>query len=76
MARRWSRNLSSFPVRGPWCSLVMDWTFTDDRYLHWRKFDDGSLGEIEAQLGKSAEKIPTRVKSMPSEQVLAEAFFF
>ena len=54
----------------------MDWSYTDGRYLHWRKFTDGSLGEIEASLGKPAEKIPTRVKSLPSEQALAEAFFF
>ena len=58
------------------CSLKLEWTFEDDRYFKWRKFKDGSLGEIEAYLGKTHERIPTRVKPLTAEQTLAEALFF
>ena len=58
------------------CALTMDWSYNDDRCLHWRKFRDGARGEIEASLGKAHELIPTRVKPLPSEQALAEALFF
>jgi len=58
------------------CTLAMDWTYADDRYLHWRKLTDGSRGEIEAFFGKSRERIPIRIKPLPSEQALAEALFF
>ncbi|MGJ8638279.1 MAG: glucose-6-phosphate dehydrogenase assembly protein OpcA [Opitutaceae bacterium] len=58
------------------CSLSLEFEFTDDRYFKWRKFKDGSLGEIEASLGKCVEKIPTRVKPLAPEQALSEALFF
>jgi len=58
------------------CALTMDWTYVDDRCLHWRKFTGGSRGEIEAFFGKSRERIPTRIKPLPGEQALAEALFF
>ncbi|MGC6424361.1 MAG: glucose-6-phosphate dehydrogenase assembly protein OpcA [Lentimonas sp.] len=58
------------------CSLMLEWEYADERYFKWRKFGDGSLGEIEASLGKAAETIPTRVKSLAPEQVLSEALFF
>ncbi|ADE55218.1 glucose-6-phosphate dehydrogenase assembly protein OpcA [Coraliomargarita akajimensis] len=57
-------------------SLIMEWVYEDKRFLTWRKFNDGSRGEIVANLGKGEERIPTRVKPLPSEQALAEALFF
>jgi hypothetical protein len=58
------------------CSLCMEWQYADDRFFKWRKFSDGSLGEIDASLGKTIEKIPTRVKPLAPEQALSEALFF
>jgi len=58
------------------CSLSLEWEYDDDRYFKWRKFRDGSLGEIEASLGKSIQTIPTRVKPLAPEQALSEALFF
>ncbi|HAV13703.1 MAG TPA: hypothetical protein DCX06_09495 [Opitutae bacterium] len=58
------------------CSLCLEWEYDDDRYFQWRKFSDGSLGEIQAYLGKSKEIIPTRVKPLAPEQALSEALFF
>ena len=58
------------------CSLSLEWKFNDDRYFKWRKFRDGSFGEIQASLGKAVEKIPTRIKPLAPEQALSEALFF
>lgn len=58
------------------CSLSLEWEYDDARYFKWRKFSDGSLGEIQASLGKSAQTIPTRVKPLAFEQALSEALFF
>jgi hypothetical protein len=58
------------------CSLTLEFTYSDERYFRWRKFCEGSMGEIEASLGKSEEKISTRVKPLGAEQMIAEALFF
>ena len=58
------------------CSLALEFGYSDDRYFKWRKFFEGSMGEIEASLGKSEEKISTRMKSLGPEQTIAEALFF
>lgn len=58
------------------CSLTLEWEYDDERYFKWRKFSDGSLGEIQASLGKAEEVIPTRVKPLGPEQALSEALFF
>jgi hypothetical protein len=34
------------------CSLSLEFDYTDGRYFRWRKFSEGSMGEIEASLGK------------------------
>jgi glucose-6-phosphate dehydrogenase assembly protein OpcA len=57
-------------------SLALELAYQDERYFKWRKSPNGSLGEIEADLGKTEEVIPTRVKPLAFEQALAEAFFF
>ncbi len=58
------------------CSLALEFSFVDGRYFKWRKFTEGSMGEIEASLGKSKEKISTRMKPLGAEQTIAEALFF
>ena len=58
------------------CSLVLEFKYSDGRYFKWRKFAESSMGEIEASLGKSEEKITTRVKPLGAEQTIAEALFF
>ena len=58
------------------CSLVLEFKYSDGRYFKWRKFAESSMGEIEALLGKSEEKITTRVKPLGAEQTIAEALFF
>jgi hypothetical protein len=58
------------------CSLALEFEYSDGRYFKWRKFAEGSMGEIEASLGKSEEKISTRVKPLGAEQMIAEALFF
>lgn len=58
------------------CVLTLELEYSDDRYFKWRKFSDGSMGEIQAYLGKSKETISTRVKAMAPEQALSEALFF
>jgi len=58
------------------CSLSLEFTFTDGRYFRWRKFSEGSMGEIEASLGKEEMKISTRMKPLGPEQAIAEALFF
>lgn len=60
----------------PDCSLALEFTYSDGRYFKWRKFSEGSMGEIEASLGKSEEKISTRMKPLGPEQTIAEALFF
>ena len=57
-------------------SLALEFKYSDGRYFKWRKFAKGSMGEIEASLGKSKEKISTRVKPLGAEQMIAEALFF
>ncbi len=58
------------------CPLVVLWAYNSDHYFRWRKFKDGPFGEIEAYLGKLEENIPTRIKQLDSNQVLAEAFIY
>jgi len=57
-------------------ALELEFVYNDERFLKCRKFKDGSRGQIEADLGKGADHIVTRVKPLAAEQALAEAFFF
>ena len=57
-------------------SMALEFKYSDGRYFKWRKFAKGSMGEIEASLGKSEEKISTRIKPLGAEQMIAEALFF
>lgn len=56
--------------------FTIEWTYSDGRYLKWRKLKDGSRGEIDANLGKGEECIPTRIKPLEPDHALAEALFF
>lgn len=58
------------------CPLAIEFKYSDNHYFRWKKFKEGSLGEIEAYLGKQKEHITTRVKPLPTEQSIAEALFF
>lgn len=58
------------------CSLAVEFDYSDGRYFKWRKYSEGSMGRIEASLGKSEEKISTRMKPLGAEQMIAEALFF
>ena len=57
-------------------SLSMDFNYSDLREFKWRKFSDGTMGEIESSLGGKLEKIPTRIKPLAVDQMIAEALFF
>ncbi|MFP4069807.1 MAG: glucose-6-phosphate dehydrogenase assembly protein OpcA [Opitutales bacterium] len=64
------------PCEGEDCSLTFAMEYGDGRYFRWRKFKEGSLGEIEANIGGGEERISTRVKPLAPEQALSEALFF
>ncbi len=68
--------VEAFPEGEDVCCLSLELGYADARYFRWRKFTEGTLGEIEASLGKSEEKITTRVKPLGPEQTIAEALFF
>ncbi|PXA05587.1 hypothetical protein DDZ13_01560 [Coraliomargarita sinensis] len=58
------------------CRLTLELSYEDDRYFRWRMLSGGNLGMVEAYLGKSEEKVTTRVKSLGAEQTIAEALLF
>lgn len=58
------------------CSLMLEFNYSDGRYFRAKKFSTGSMGELEANLGKAVEKISARVKPLGPEQSIAEALFF
>lgn len=57
-------------------SLSLEFVYSDKHYFKWKKFKEGSLGEIEAYLGTQEERITTRVKPLSIEQSIGEALFF
>lgn len=58
------------------CALMLEFSYSDERYFRAKKFANGSMGELEANLGKSVEKVSARVKPLAAEQAIAEALFF
>ena len=58
------------------CSLSLEFSYSDGRYFKWRKFAEGVMGEMEASLGKSEERVSTRIKTLGADQMIAEALFF
>lgn len=56
--------------------LSLEFCYQDERYFSWKKLSDGNLGLIEASLGKSSDKLITRVKALGAEQTIAEALLF
>ena len=57
-------------------SLSLHFIYADSREFKWRKFSDGTMGEIESSIGGKLEKIPTRIKPLAVDQTIAEALFF
>ena len=57
-------------------SLSLEFKYSDKRQFKWRKFRDGSMGEIEASIAGKVEKIPTRTKPLGADQTIAESLFF
>ena len=58
------------------CSLTLELSFSDGRYLRWKKLSDGKTGVVESSLGKAPEQHTTRVKGLAPEQAIAEALLF
>ena len=56
--------------------LSLEFCYRDERYFSWKKLNDGNFALIEASLGKSTDKITTRVKALGAEQMIAEALLF
>ena len=57
-------------------SLKFSYEDEDERFFVWKMLSDGNLGQIEASLGKTAEKLTTRVKPLGAVQMIAEALLF
>ena len=58
------------------CALSLELGYTDGRSFKWRKLSEGMIGEIEDSLGKSTERITTRIKALNPDQAIAEALLF
>ena len=58
------------------CALSLELAYTDNRSFKWRKLSQGMIGEIEDSLGKSTDRITTRIKALDADQAIAEALFF
>jgi glucose-6-phosphate dehydrogenase assembly protein OpcA len=58
------------------CALSLELSYTDERSFKWRKPSEGMIGEIEDSLGKSTDRITTRIKALSADQAIAEALFF
>jgi hypothetical protein len=50
--------------------------YQDERFFIWKMLSGGNFGQIEASLGKIAEKLTTRVKPLGAVQMIAEALLF
>lgn len=57
-------------------SLSLDFEYSNSRQFRWCKFREGSMSEIQASIGGKIEKIPTRIKPLRVDQMIAEALFF
>lgn len=57
-------------------SLSLDFQYANEYYFTWVQQAAGNLGEIRAFLGRSKERIPTRVKPLSPAQALSEALLF
>jgi glucose-6-phosphate dehydrogenase assembly protein OpcA len=57
-------------------SLSLEFKYSDLREFKWRKFRDGSMGDIKASISGEVEKISTRIKPLGADQTIAESLFF
>lgn len=57
-------------------SLSLEFQYANEYYFTWVQQAAGNLGEIRAFLGRSEERIPTRVKPLSPAQALSEALLF
>jgi hypothetical protein len=58
------------------CSLTLEFVYDDGRYFRWKRLKDKNYALIEALIGKTGEKLTTRVKPLGAEQTIAEALLF
>jgi len=58
------------------CSLSLEFIYKQGQHFLWKKLNDRNCALIEASIGKTEEKLTTRVKSLGAEQTLAEALLF
>jgi hypothetical protein len=58
------------------CLLSLELIYQDERFFIWKMLSGGNFGQIEASLGKTAEKLTTRVKPLGAVQMIAEALLF
>lgn len=57
------------------CLLRLEFSYDTKKYFVFSRFKEGTCAEIKADLGKGEEKMSVQIKSLATEQALAESFF-
>lgn len=56
--------------------LTLELSYSDKRFFRWKLLSGKNLATVEAFIGKSEERLTTRVKLLGAEQTIAEALLF